>query len=86
MTRTVTVVLPDGRQAQAVEVSVENANERWSEYTLEDGTVFRAKINVIGVVRVPNEYDQQGVPIYQVNAQPAIAFVNVPESLKRKPQ
>jgi hypothetical protein len=84
MARKVPVPLPDGRQGQGVEVPLVNANEKWSEYTLEDGTVLRAKINLISVVRVENEFDAQGIPLYQVNAQPALAFVEVPEGLKRK--
>lgn len=81
--RRMTVTLPDGRQAQAVEVDVETANERWSEYTLADGTVVRAKINLISVMRVEHEYDPQGVPIYQVNAAPTLGFVTVPDHLKQ---
>jgi hypothetical protein len=86
MARTVTVTLPDGRQAQATDVPVDTANEKWSEYTLEDGTVFKAKINLISVVRVENEYDPQGFPVYQFNAAPAFAFVQVPDKLKRPRQ
>lgn len=86
MTRKVPVTLPDGRQAQAIEVPVETANEKWSEYTLADGTIVRAKINLINIVRVENEYDPQGIPLYQVNAQPALAFVHVPDDLMRKKQ
>jgi hypothetical protein len=86
MERRVTVTLPDGRQAQAVEVPVDAANEKWSEYTLGDGTVVKAKINLVSIVRVENEYDAQGIPVYQVNAQPALAFVHVPDNLMRKRQ
>jgi hypothetical protein len=86
MTRKSTVTLPDGRAAQAVEIPVETANERWSEYTLQDGTVFRVKINLVSVVRIEGEYDPQGVPLYQINAAPALGFVEVPEHLKRNNQ
>lgn len=86
MARKIAVSLPDGRQVQATEIEVETANERWSEYRLQDGTVFRAKINLLTVVRVDGEYDPQGMPIYQINAAPAIAVMEVPEALKRKPQ
>jgi|HubBroStandDraft_4_1064222.scaffolds.fasta_scaffold01923_2 hypothetical protein len=79
-------ILPDGRQGEGVEVPLESANERWSEFVLQDGTIFRAKINLIQVVRVEGEYDSQGIPLYQVNAQPALAFMHVPENLKKKPQ
>lgn len=80
--RKVQVQLPDGRTAQGLEVQVDSSNERWSEYTLEDGTVFRGKLNIISVVRVEGEYDPQGQPIYQINAAPFMAFVEIPEKLK----
>jgi hypothetical protein len=84
--RKITVVLPDGRQGQGIEIPIDISKERWSEYTLEDGSVFRAKLNVVSVVRVENEYDAQGIPIYQVNSGPALAFTEVPEHLKKGKQ
>ena len=82
MARNVTVSLPNGKQAEATEIEVESANERWSEYKLKDGTVFRAKLNILSVIRVNEEYDENGNPMYQINATPTFGFVEVPESVK----
>jgi hypothetical protein len=82
--RKIPVVLPDGRTAQGVEIQVDTSNERWSEYTLQDGTVFRGKLNIISVVRVEGEFDPQGQPVYQINAGPFLAFVEIPEKLKQQ--
>ena len=83
MAATTTVILPDGRSAEAVEVPVESANEKWSEFTLQDGTVLKVKVNLVNIVRVDGEYDPAGGPVYQLNAAPTVVFANVPEHLKR---
>jgi hypothetical protein len=81
--RKVPVVLPDGRKAQGIEIEVDTSNERWSEFKLTDGTVFRSKVNIVSVVRVENEFDLTGMPVYQINAGPAVAFIEIPEHLKK---
>ena len=80
------MTMPDGRTVEGTEIQIDTANERWSEYTLEDGTVFRMKVNLVSVVRADHEYDPQGMPVYQVNGQPAIVVVDVPVALQRKKQ
>ena len=75
-------MLPDGRRAQAIEVPIARSDERWSEFTLEDGTVIRGKLNLISILRVVDEYDPAGFPVYQFNAAPALGFAEVPEHLK----
>lgn len=62
------------------------ANEKWTELTLEDGSTLRVKLNVIGILRPDNQYDPAGNPMYIVNATPTIAIVSVPERLKQKKQ
>lgn len=84
--RKVSITMPDGRVVQGTEVGVDTSNERWSEYKLEDGTVFRCKVNVISVVRLEGEYDTNGAPLYQMNGVPAIALIESPPGLMRKSQ
>jgi hypothetical protein len=79
----VTITLPGGRTAQAVEVPVDSSNEKWSEFSLSDGTTLRIKINLITVMRAEGEYAPGGGPIYQVTAAPTIVFTDVPDSLKQ---
>ncbi len=66
------------------EVPIESSNERWSEFKLEDGTLIRAKINVVAVVRVEGEYDINGNPLYTMNMVPVIAILDTPQSLRKK--
>jgi hypothetical protein len=69
-----------------VEVPVEESNERWSEFKLEDGTVLKIKMTVISAVRVEGQFDQAGNPIYVLNMTPVMAVVDVPERLRKKAQ
>ena len=83
--RRVSVPLPSGGQGQGVEVPVDESNERWSEFTLRDGTTIRAKMTVISAVRIDGQYDPMGNPTYNVNFTPVFA-VNSPDELRKKVQ
>jgi hypothetical protein len=74
--RKVSVPLPEDPSiiAEGFEIPIRESVERWSDITLEDGTTFRAKISIIGVVRVTDRVDAQGNPIFLVNAAPTIAM------------
>lgn len=78
--RTQEVTLPNGSKAVAHEVEVQSTQERWNEYTLADGTVFKAKLSVIDVMKVDGEVDPQGNPILVVNATTTIAVVSAPKA------
>ena len=77
---------PQSPPKQGTEVSVVESTERWSEVTLEDGTVFRLKPTVISAVRIDGEYDLEGNPMYALKAQPLVSLVSVPEHLRRPPK
>lgn len=75
-----------GGISEGWEVSVKESTERWSEVTLEDGTVLRVKPSVIGAVRMDNMYDAEGNPVYALKATQTMAIVNCPEHLKKGKQ
>lgn len=81
--RRTTVTLPTG-PAEGVTVFVAESTERWSEFRLDDGTVVRGKLTVASAVRVDGQFDQQGNPLYTFNLAPVLAFVSVPDELRRK--
>jgi hypothetical protein len=79
----VTVPSPDGHSmVDGTQVSVTESTERWSEFRLEDGTVLRGKLVVIGAVRLDGKFDLQGNPQYAMQSGATIAIVSVPDSLK----
>ena len=84
--RKITVPLPTGGTAQGVEVQVEESSERWSEFTLADGTVIRAKVTITSAIRVDGHYDPLGNPVYTTNMTPVLSIVSVPDALLKKVQ
>jgi hypothetical protein len=75
--------LPNSPLRDAVEVGVSESTERWTEVTLEDGTVFRIKASILGAARVTDEYDPEGNPAYALKMNPVIVVVSSPANLKR---
>jgi len=80
------VKLPTGQEVDAFEVAVEESLERWTEVKLEDGTRFRAKMNILVVHRVPDQWDPQGNPFYTITAAPVMAIIEAPENLRKTVQ
>ena len=81
--RKIKVTLPGGIIKEGVEVHMIGADERWSSVTLEDGTTIRLKQTVTQVIRVDDEYDQDGNPVYLTKSA-NVMVVDAPDSLRRK--
>jgi len=67
----------------AESVDILSSKDGWSEYTLTDGTVIRAKAAVLDVKKLVGQYNADGEPIYILQ----LTMVNqtrVPDSLKKK--
>lgn len=77
--------LPDGREVEATPVNINQASEYWNQYLLEDGSVIKVKLVATKIIRIDNEYDAEGNPVYFVQSTNVIS-VNSPENLKRKDQ
>lgn len=84
--RKVPVTLPTGQPGEGTEVPVEESNERWSEFTLQDGTIMRGKFTMASAIRVDGQFDVQGNPLYLVNMSPVFAIVSVAEEFRKKVQ
>lgn len=74
---------PDGREVNAEEIAINQANENWNEYLLEDGSTIRLKAVAVKVIRLVGEYDNSGNPVYFINST-NIVSVKSPETLKKK--
>jgi len=59
--------------------------EDWNEYRLSDGTVLKVKLILTGVLRLKNQYDPIGNPVYVIASQNAVRVVSVPEELRYRP-
>jgi hypothetical protein len=74
---------PDGKMVEGFEVPVMESTERWTEIKLEDGSVLRVKPSVIAAIRVTDQYDQDGNPMYALKATNTMMVVDAQERLKR---
>lgn len=83
MSNKVRIKLHDGREVEATPIEINQASERWNEYFLEDGSVIKMKLVTTKIVRVDNEYDIEGNPVYFVQSTNVLS-VNAPENLKKK--
>ncbi len=75
--------MPNGQIVDGFEVGVKEANERWTDVTLEDGTSLRLKSVIMGAVRVPGQYDPEGNPMYILKANQVMTVVDAPEHLRK---
>lgn len=69
-------------ELDAVEVPIKESVERWTEVTLEDGSVIKIKPVVIAVVRAEDAYDQDGDPLYSVKINQVMS-VSAPDNLRK---
>ena len=72
-----------GRDVEGVVVAVEETVERASEVKLEDGTILRARLSVDEAIRLDDQYDNEGNPVYVIKSATLISIVHVDEELKR---
>jgi hypothetical protein len=72
-----------GKDVEATEVSFQPSREPWSEYLLDDGSVVKLKSVVTEVVRLDDQYDQVGDPIYVVKSTQIVA-VSANDKLRRR--
>ena len=72
-----------GQQVDADLIEVSQAQERWNEYLLDDGTILKIKLVVTNVYRVEGQYDAEGNPLYVVQSTNVVS-ANAPHELRRK--
>ncbi len=81
----VKVPQPDGslKEIDGIDVPVTKSTEYWSEFELEDGTVLRVKVSVLGAIRIPGQYDPEGNPFYLLKNAQVTNIVKSAPDLKR---
>lgn len=68
---------------EATPVEINQANEYFNQYILDDGTVLRMKLVATKTFRIADRYDQEGNPVYFVQSTNVLS-ADCPSSLKRK--
>ena len=73
-----------GEEVEALPIDINQTNEYWNQYLLDDGTVIKMKLVATKVLRVDSKNDNEGNPLYIIQST-NITSVNAPDSLKKKP-
>ncbi len=74
-----------GEEVEAMPIDINQTNEYWNQYLLDDGTVIKMKLVATKILRVENKFDNERNPVYIVQST-NITSVNAPDNLKRKGQ
>ena len=82
--RKVSIRGSDGNSVEGLDIPILESTERFSEFTLADGTVLRVKPLIISAVRMENQWDQDDNPVYVCKNQVVIAVKHSLDSLRRK--
>jgi hypothetical protein len=72
----------NGQPVDGSDVPITDSKEVWSEYKLEDGTMLRVKLAVGSVVRMNDQYDLEGNPVYLVKGT-VVTVPIVPEGQRK---
>lgn len=83
MPNKIKIQLPGNGVADATPVQVNQANEQWNTYLLEDGSVLTVKLVMTKVSRLDGSYDVEGNPVY-IFQSTNVTSVQAPEKLKKK--
>lgn len=76
-------VMHNNKMVDGVDVPIQEAIERSSEITLEDGVVIRVKAGIASATRIVGEYDALGNPVYSFDMAVQFQFVLMPDKLKK---
>ena len=77
---------PSGSPVEAEVIEIVQSVERFNDIHLADGTILKMKVVAIEVVRLKDQWNAEGDPIYQIKSQNIVAATNVPEGLRKKGQ
>lgn len=72
-----------GREVDGTIVDVNQSNEKWNEYLLEDGTVLKMKLILKKVLKIDGQYDPEGNPVYVMQST-NVSTINSPSHLKKQ--
>jgi hypothetical protein len=71
-----------GKMVDGNEIEFKSTKEEFNVYEISDGTILRMKSVVMSIVKLLDEYDPAGNPVYVVQASNVMS-VSAPEELKQ---
>lgn len=72
------------KEVEGTEVSFETIREEWNVYRLTDGTTLKFKAVVANIIRLDDEHNDVGDPIYIVNSRNLMTYTEVAEHLRKQ--
>lgn len=72
-----------GEDVEATPLEINQAQEHWNHYLLDDGSVVKIKLVATKVLKIENRFDDEGNPVYLVKST-NIMNVSSPDQLKNK--
>lgn len=72
-----------GKEVEAEIIDINQSNEKWNEYFLDDGTSLKVKLVIQKVHRIVGQYDHEGNPVYFFQST-NIPSIDCPDDLKKK--
>lgn len=75
--------LPDGGEVEGTVMTFRSSGEHWNEYLVDDGSVVRIKLVATEIIRLDDQYDAQGNPVYVVQSTNVMS-VDAPEGLRKE--
>ncbi len=63
-----TTITYKNQARKAVKVKIDESTERWTDISLEDGSSLRLKTIITNVMRLEDEFDADGSPVYLVRS------------------
>lgn len=76
------VRMPNGDMLKGFDIPITKSSEQFNEYTLDDGTVLRAKLVANGIIRAKDQWDKDGNPLYILMSQNVVRVIEVHPSLR----
>ena len=73
-----------GTPKEGTVVDIVESTERFSELKLSDGAILKTKMSAIEVIRINDQWDRDGNPVYHVKSHNLVAVSMVPDELKRQ--
>ena len=67
----------------AIPVDIEEVPQRSNKIVLKDGTTLEIQTIISRVARVPNQWDNDGNPLYIIKNSNAITVLNSPDNLRK---
>lgn len=64
-------------------VEILDSHDMSHNLELTDGTILHSKLVVSRIVRIPDQYDQDGNPVYSIQHNNLISVIRSPDNLRK---